>query len=381
MSVARPPVYRHFLSDMSAEEVAKSIASAKKWRGVAKGSVTRLSGRISDLEAREDAPNASLQAKQMLKSLESLTAEFRTHHLALIELVDDEDVLRDEQDVIDSHDDIVGDLVTRLNVIISTRSPDARADPQRVVSKRLAHLEKGLNSVCDEIAAMPADSRDDCLIRQREEQLLETKRELGNISRDLLSLDLDDDHALMTLQSTLESKIFDNLLALKRKLSSLQPTAVPVAGGASDGKGVRLPKIDVPTFDGSILHWKSFWEQFSVAVHNRRDISDTEKLVYLRHSVKDGSAKNVIEGLSRTGEHYNEAIECLQTRFDRPRLIHQAHVRKVLDIPNLKDGSGKELRRLHDVAQQHLRALKSMGKEPSGAFITHQEPSSPPLWS
>ena len=370
MSVARPPVYRHFLSDMSAEEVAKSIASAKKWRGVAKGSVTRLSGRISDLEAREDAPNASLQAKQMLKSLESLTAEFRTHHLALIELVDDEDVLRDEQDVIDSHDDIVGDLVTRLNVIISTRSPDARADPQRVVSKRLAHLEKGLNSVCDEIAAMPADSRDDCLIRQREEQLLETKRELGNISRDLLSLDLDDDHALMTLQSTLESKIFDNLLALKRKLSSLQPTAVPVAGGASDGKGVRLPKIDVPTFDGSILHWKSFWEQFSVAVHNRRDISDTEKLVYLRHSVKDGSAKNVIEGLSRTGEHYNEAIECLQTRFDRPRLIHQAHVRKVLDIPNLKDGSGKELRRLHDVAQQHLRALKSMGKEPSGAFIT-----------
>lgn len=90
----------------------------------------------------------------------------------------------------------------------------------------------------------------------------------------------------------------------------------------------------------------------------------------MRHSVKDSSAKSVIEGLSRTGEQYNEAIECLQARFDRPRLIHQAHVRKVLEIPPLKEGSGKELRHLHDVAQQHLRALKSMGQEPSGAFIT-----------
>ena len=33
----------------------------------------------------------------------------------------------------------------------------------------------------------------------------------------------------------------------------------------------------------------------------------------------------------------------------------------------LKDGNGKELRRLHDVLQQHLRALKSMDHEP---FIT-----------
>ena len=36
----------------------------------------------------------------------------------------------------------------------------------------------------------------------------------------------------------------------------------------------------------------------------------------------------------------------------------------------MKDGSGRELRRLHDTAVQHLRALKAMGNEPSGAFIT-----------
>ena len=130
---------------------------------------------------------------------------------------------------------------------------------------------------------------------------------------------------------------------------------------------MRLPKRDVPSFDGHILNWQSFWEQFCVA---RTNISDIEKLVYLRNSLKDGSAKNAIEGLSHSGEQYKEAIQCLRSRYDRPRLIHQAHVKKIVDIPPIKEGTGKELRRLHDVAQQHLRALKAMKQEPSGSFIT-----------
>ena len=52
------------------------------------------------------------------------------------------------------------------------------------------------------------------------------------------------------------------------------------------------------------------------------------------------------------------------------RLRRQAHVCVILNVPTLKDGSGKELRRLHDAVQQHLRALRSMGYEPSGPFIT-----------
>ena len=151
-------------------------------------------------------------------------------------------------------------------------------------------------------------------------------------------------------------------------LQCLNPTT-PTAS-APDSKGIRLPKIDVPTFNGNILSWKTFWEQYSIAIHDQSGISDAQKLVYLRHSVKDGSAKGIIDGLSHSGEQYPEAIECLRTRYNRPRLIHQAHVRKILEVPTLKEGNGKELRHLHDVAQQHLRALKSMGYEPSGTFIT-----------
>lgn len=74
--------------------------------------------------------------------------------------------------------------------------------------------------------------------------------------------------------------------------------------------------------------------------------------------------------LSRSGEHYAEAIECLQSRFDQPRLIHLTHVRKIIEALSLKDGNGKELRRFHDTMQQHIRALKAMGHDPPGSFLT-----------
>ena len=133
---------------------------------------------------------------------------------------------------------------------------------------------------------------------------------------------------------------------------------------------MKLPKIDVPTFDGELLHWQTFWEQFSISIDKRSDITDTEKLVYLRHSLKDGAARNIIEGLSHSGDQYKEAIDSVKARYDRPRIIHQAHVRKIYEVPGLKDGSGKEIRRFHDTVQQHLRALKAMKQEPTGSFIT-----------
>ena len=90
----------------------------------------------------------------------------------------------------------------------------------------------------------------------------------------------------------------------------------------------------------------------------------------MQQAIKNGSAKPVFKGLSHSGENYNEAIDCLKSHFNRPRLLHHAQVRKIVEATSLKDGSGKELRRLHDTVQQHLRALKAMGSEPDESFIT-----------
>ena len=100
---------------------------------------------------------------------------------------------------------------------------------------------------------------------------------------------------------------------------------------------VKLPKLDVPTFSGNILQWLTFWEQFSVAIHDGMDVTKPQKMAYLCQALKHGSVRNMVEGLSRTGEQYDEAIgeqydeaiECLENRYNKPRLIHQAHVKEI----------------------------------------------------
>ena len=135
--------------------------------------------------------------------------------------------------------------------------------------------------------------------------------------------------------SALEIKLSEVASKLKGLLAPA-PGYTPGAHTASDHTGVRLPKLDVPTFDGNIIHWTQFWEQFAISVHDRTNLSNAEKIVYLQHALKDGSARNAIEGLSNSGENYDEAVKCLKSRFDRPRLIHRTHVQMIVDTPALK---------------------------------------------
>ncbi len=189
------------------------------------------------------------------------------------------------------------------------------------------------------------------MIKQYREQLNDTKANLHSAHSDLLSLELDYGDELHTNHRGLERLLFECALTVSRLSDDIKPVAPVARSGEHDG--VKLPKIEVPMFDGNILSWRRFWEQFSVSVHERSSLSCSEKL---QHALKNGSANVVIDGLSQSGENYTVVIECLHAR---PRFIHQAHVKVILDAPSLdapslKEGTGRELRKLHDLAQQQL---------------------------
>ena len=133
---------------------------------------------------------------------------------------------------------------------------------------------------------------------------------------------------------------------------------------------VELPKSNIPTFDGDILNWVTFWEQFEIAVHSNKKLHDVQKLAYLRDTVDGGPAKHVIKGLSHSADTYKQAVECLRHRYDKPRFVHQSHVRAIVEAPLVKSGSAKELRLLHDVVNQHLRSLRTGKGDTFEAFVS-----------
>ncbi len=341
-------------------------------RGITRSSITRQEKRLRELEDISEQPATADHSHELAVKLGTLDADFKVYHLHLMDLVeeDDDETLEKEQEILDEHDDLIADINIRLCLDVASQSNES--DPVKISSRKLSHLERVIGSVRDAITALPTTHGDVSLVEQYEAQLSCHKSELAEIHTIFLSVDDESEveHQL-SLHSRLETILFE-CCHLIRRLSKTYKTSEATSTSSFDhsGSGVRLPKLSVPTFDGNILNWRQFWEQFCVSIHHRTNLYNAEKLVYLQHSLKEGSAKPIIEGLSQSGEQYDEAVECLSARFDRPRQIHQTHVKMILDSPQIRDGSGRELQRLHDITQQHVRALKSMGQEPSPSFIT-----------
>ena len=123
--------------------------------------------------------------------------------------------------------------------------------------------------------------------------------------------------------------------------------------------GVQLPKIRVPMFNGKVLSQKCFWEQFDATIHSKAGLNDTQKLMYLQDAVKDGPARFVIKGLTRTSESYEEVIKCSKECYHRPRLVQDEHIPSICGCGLVKNSSDKELRHVYDAVTQHYRVIKT----------------------
>ena len=333
---------------MMSEATLRALSSNRKKRGVVRASVTCLHTHVSELEGSTDNPETTDQARRLTTRLRTLAEEFKVHHYTVIDLIEDEGDLAKEQETLDNFDDDTAQFITRLEKLAS-KPPSTGPSTSMVAIKHLRHLQRRLSSVSDSIRSLTSEEGNVCILQQHEEHLSEMKLELGSVRHDLISSNCENTSEVDELLDSTERNILDCSLQVRKLLRS-QSTASSV----SDTKSVKLPRLDTPIFDGNILNWKTFWEQFSVSIHTRSDLTDAKKLAYLRSALKIGTAKNIIDGLTRSGEQYKEAITCLKSRSDRPCLLHLTHVRRILEIPNLKDGSGRELRRLQDTTQQHL---------------------------
>ena len=138
----------------------------------------------------------------------------------------------------------------------------------------------------------------------------------------------------------------------------------------SETKAVKLPSLNIPTFDGEPTNWKSYWQQFEATIHKSKKLDDQLRMQYLLKSLVTKRAKDEIEGIDAVGEAYPATIAALKARLDRPQVLYRAHVRALLNVKPSKVSSSAELRQLHDTFQHHLQSMKALGQLGFERFIT-----------
>ncbi len=74
------------------------LTTFRRRRGVTKSSITKLGNKTADLEAVEHNPIVVSHAVQLLKRLETYDADYRNHHMAIIDALESDEAAIPEQE-------------------------------------------------------------------------------------------------------------------------------------------------------------------------------------------------------------------------------------------------------------------------------------------
>ena len=228
------------------------INALRRRRGVVRASITRLTTRLRELESKTDQPDTVARAQQLLSKLNGLDTDFKVIHLQIVDLVSKDEDLVAEQDILDNHEDKVASLSFSFQQLCgSSPTPPVTPTEKNLLTKKLRYLEKSIGTTATNLMGLPDDSDDAALFLQHEAQLADYKSQLSVIREELLAADriLEDD-PLFKLHDDLEKQLFDCSHIVRRRLAQCKADSPPTAPVASSG--VKLPKLDVPVFDGNM---------------------------------------------------------------------------------------------------------------------------------
>ena len=235
----------------------------------------------------------------------------------------------------------------------------------------IATFKKDLDSLQESLDAEP--DQDKSIPLSRLQTLFFSMREQWT------DADLPPDHPLQSELDACGKKLTqmegDGLAARNR---SLPPSAFPAAtslsssfssSGAPAHRYIELPKIKVPTFTGDIMGWSTFWSTFQSTVDERTELSDSQKLNYLRQAIKDPALQLLLNSPMETPDTYKDIVKELKDRFQKTREIHQALVKTITTLTSPKYNRA-DLRMTYDIFKTAITNLKSTRHYTIEAFLS-----------
>ena len=204
------------------------------------------------------------------------------------------------------------------------------------------HCKKLEDDVDALLAAFPADGfvKLKVLKTNYEAQI----QKVNTASDDIAALLTTEDELVKDVEEALvlNDVFYTTLVKIDQKLaeSDVKPILVPKTSIKPNptNTGVantKLPKIELPPFEGDILHWQTFWDKFESNVHSKTTLSDVDKFSYLSSLLK-GPAGDCISGLKLTSENYKEAVDLLKARFGNTQLLINRYAESFDDLKPVK---------------------------------------------
>ncbi|XP_044760769.1 uncharacterized protein LOC123318219 [Coccinella septempunctata] len=160
----------------------------------------------------------------------------------------------------------------------------------------------------------------------------------------------------LEIETTYHTLIADKQIDQRSRTNT---TAFQNTSIANNNDCIRLPRIELKEFSGSIQEFPSFIELFDTLVHGNDRLSEIEKFTYLISKVH-GPPHALIRNLPIVSANYTVAYNALRDRYDNKRLRAVNSWKQLEGCPKLQKGDFKSLRYLLDTFSENLEVLRTM---------------------
>ncbi|XP_053667870.1 uncharacterized protein LOC128718230 [Anopheles marshallii] len=133
---------------------------------------------------------------------------------------------------------------------------------------------------------------------------------------------------------------------------------------------LKLPRMNLPTFDGDILKWASFHDLFDSAIHRNVSLQESQKLYFLKTNLSDEAAALISHFKIEDG-NYEPALEKLKQRYNKPLEAAANQIDRFLNQTPMNRPSADGLRLLHDVSDEMIRALDALQQDSRDIWLIH----------
>ncbi|TGZ51666.1 Gag-pol polyprotein [Temnothorax longispinosus] len=120
----------------------------------------------------------------------------------------------------------------------------------------------------------------------------------------------------------------------------------------------RLPRMDIPTFDGNPAKWLEYRDLFHSMVVST-SLTAVEMLQYLKTSLI-GTAAHLIQNTTLTAENFLKAWESLVSFYDNTRLQVNTALNSLVNLKPMTKESSVELELLYTTVLQIYRTLETL---------------------
>lgn len=143
-----------------------------------------------------------------------------------------------------------------------------------------------------------------------------------------------------------------------RQCCSTQPS---VMNTSANYQSHRLPRINLPQFNGTLSEWLSFKGLFISMVHNNPFIPAVEKLTYLKTSLI-GPASLLLKNTDTTNENFQKAWDVVLAFYENERRLVNAALKSLFALTRMTKDSATELEHLYMSFGEVYRTLESLGR-------------------